>query len=382
MEKKRRPRTDVKALICAVLDILQERTDEDHPLSAKEIRDILARSYELEPDRDTLTEVLGALRQRYPGPGRVRSRGTEKAGGATYTHGHYLERDFSAQEVEMLLNDVMFSRMRPPRQAAELVKKLKGLVSARQRKALAYADFLPFSLYTASALVQKNIALVQQVISDNLHSRRKERVIGFSFNGYGTDHRLHKVPNGTYRDFLPLKILEAYGSYYVMGLMDGRSEPWNFRLDLMTDLVSRERDRTRDDARERTIRMAGSATALSDYLTQHLYMAYEGKGEGVETVYLQVEKVFRESARGERIYYKPLSSMTILHDAFGRNYQVLFENERYADVRVEGVLWGIATFVRQHMDRVRVTGPGPAKEKVEAMLKADYAAYFQRPYGA
>lgn len=368
MGETRKPRTDVKVLMCAVLDILREKTDEKHPLTIKEILDILKQNYELDPDRDTVASLLGALRQNYPGPDKVMCREAEKESGSLYTYSYYLERSFTAEEVEMLLNDVMFSRMRTGEQAKTLIKKIRGLAGPNHRKELAYADFLPFPLYTANALTQENIALLQRVISGNLHNKSKETVVSFQFNGYGSDHKLHKAPGGTYQNLLPLKILEAYGSYYLMGLQDGKSTPWNLQLDLITKLTARERDKVPDAAREQVARMAASQNALSAYLTRHLYMAYERKNETVKAFYLRVEK----------IPYKPEASLTILHNAFGRNYQVICENDRYADIRVEGVLWGITSFVRQNMDRVRVTGPEDLKAAVEDSLRKDFEIYFQK----
>ena len=278
----------------------------------------------------------------------------------------------------MLINDAMFSRMRTQGQAKSLIRKLKELAGPYHKKDLAYADFLPFSLYTANALVQRNVALLQRVIAWNLHKKDKEKVISFRFNGYGSDHKIHEVPGGTYQNFLPLKIFEAYGNYYVMGLLDEKDRPWNFRLDLMTWVDSKEREKVRDEVREQVAKTASSADAMTKYLTQHLYMAYERKDEKVETVELQVEKIFYEDEWGEKVYYKPLSSMTLLHDAFGENYEVLFENDRYVDIRVKGVLWGITSFVRQYIDRVRVTGPEDVKARVEESLRKDFEGYFAR----
>lgn len=370
-EENRKPRTNVKALLFAILDILRDRTDRDHSLSAKEIRDILVDNYDFDPDRDTVSSVLNALLEGCHGFEKVcrRNYPREKDDPRRYYPGrYYMERSFSAEEVEMLINDAMFSRMRTAGQAKLLIRKLKDLAGPYHKKDLSYADFLPFSLYTTNMLVQRNVALIQWVIAWNLHKKTKEKVISFCFNGYGSDHKIHEVPGGTYQDFLPLKIFEAYGSYYVMGLLDGKRTPWNFRLDLMTRVDSRERDRVKDADREQVTKMATGADSLAEYLTQHLYMAYERKGEKVETVYLQVEK----------IPYKPQASMTILHDAFGQNYQVMFENDRYVDVRVKGVLWGITSFVRQNMDRVRVTGPENVKTRVEDALRRDFEAYFSK----
>lgn len=380
-EKPRKPRTDVKVLMNAAREILRGRTDKDHPLTVTAVMEILKEYYDMEPDRDTVAGVLSALPGDRNGLERVRRkeypRGEDDPR-REYPGRYYMERDFSAEEVEMLINDAMFSRMRTQGQAKSLIRKLKELAGPYHKKELAYADFLPFSLYTANALVQRNVALLQRVIAWNLHKKDKEKVISFRFNGYGSDHKIHEVPGGTYQNFLPLKIFEAYGSYYVMGLLDEKDRPWNFRLDLMTWVDSKEREKVRDEVREQVAKTASSADAMTKYLTQHLYMAYERKDEKVETVELQVEKIFYEDEWGEKVYYKPLSSMTLLHDAFGENYEVLFENDRYVDIRVKGVLWGITSFVRQYIDRVRVTGPEDVKARVEESLRKDFEGYFAR----
>lgn len=380
-EKTRRPRTDVKALMNAAREILRERTDKANPLTVTAVLKILKERYELDPDRDTVAGVLNALLEDRGGLERVCRKEyprEEDDPRREYPGRYYMERGFSDEEVEMLVNDVMFSRMRTQGQAKSLIRKLKELAGPYHKKELAYADFLPFSLYTANTLVQRNLAVIQRAIAWNLHKKDKERVISFRFNGYGSDHKIHEVPGGTYQNFLPLKIFEAYGSYYVTGLLDGDSRRWNFRLDLMTWVDKQERDKVRDEDRETVIETTGSANALAEYLTQHLYMAYERKGEKVETVYLQVEKIFYRNEWGEKVYYKPEASMTILHDTFGENYELLFENDRYMDIRVKGVLWGITSFVRQYIDRVRVTGPEDVKAKVEASLRKSFGEYFSR----
>lgn len=387
-EKTRKPRTDVKVLMNVTREILRERTDKDNPLTVTAVLKILKEQYELEPDRDTVAGVLNALLEDRGGLERVCRKEyprEEDDPRREYPGRYYMERGFSAEEVEMLINDAMFSRMRTQGQAKSLIRKLKELAGPYHKKELAYADFLPFSLYTANTLVQRNLAVIQRVIAWNLHKKTREKVISFRFNGYGSDHEIHEVPGGEYQNFVPLKIFEAYGHYYVMGLLDKRKEtdeedrPWNFRLDLMTRVDdSRERDKVTNEAREEIARMASGANALAEYLTQHLYMAYERKGEKVETVYLQVEKIFSENEWGEKVYYKPLASMTILRDTFGENYEVLFENDRYVDIRVQGVLWGITSFVRQYIDRVRVTGPEDVKAKVEASLRKSFEEYFSQ----
>lgn len=363
-------RNNAKKLTCDILDILWKRTDKKHPISVLKLTSTLADRCETPPDRGTVASILDTLHTYFCGPGKVKCQESEKKNGDPYLHGYYLEREFTAEEVEMLINDVMFSRMRTKEQAKALIEKLKGLVSPYERKNLEYSRDLPCSLYTTSTLVQKNITFVQRVISDNLHRDEKETVISFRFNGYGSDHQIHEVPGetGKYQNMLPLKILENNGSYYIAGLLDGKNKMSNFRLDLITRLDKTERPRVRDTERERAIQRVNGTDSRAAYLTGHLYMGYERKNEEPSPIYLRVEKISN----------KPDASLTILHDAFGRNYHVISENDQYVDVRVDGIMWSITSFVRQYMGRVCVLGPDPMKKEVEDALRKDFEQYFQK----
>ena len=362
-------RNDAKKLTCDVLDILWKRTDQDHPISIRELTEALAGRCDTPPDRGTVASILKKLHDHYGGPGRVRCRETEKRDEHTYPYRWYLERELTGEDAAMLISDVVFSRMRTEQQAKALIEKLRGLVSPYESRALEHAQDLPCALYTASPLVQHNLVLVQRAISGNLHRTGRETVVSFRFNGYGSDGRLHELPNGHYQNVLPLRILENDGRFYLICLLDKKSSPSHFRLDLITRLSAAERPKPADPRRERVIRRMNGPDARAAYLAKHLYMGYEREGESPGPVCLRVKK----------IPGKPDASLTILHDAFGRSYRLDFENDRYADVWVEGIPWSITAFVQQHLGRVRVLGPEQMKLEVEKALQENYKEYFRIP---
>lgn len=356
--------------VCDILDILWEKTDKEHPISGLKLTNALEQRTGANVDRATVEEMLHTLSDRYTGPGEVKCKEAERKNGSKYYSGYHLKRDFTAAEVEMLINDVMFSRMRTREQAETLIEKLKTLVSPYERKELAHSGDLPHALYTANTLVQRNLAFVQRVISGNLHNVEKEGVLSFRFNGYGSDHKLHEVPGkkGRYQNVLPLGLLESGGNYYLVCLPDGADKAFNLRLDLITRLEAAQRDKPRDRRRERIIQKATERDFRAGYLTKHLYMGYEREGDAPHSVYLRVEKYDD----------RPDASLTFLHDSFGSNYEVLFENGQYADVRVFGLTWSITAFVRQYIGRVCVTGPEPVKKEVEDTLRREFEGYFQK----
>lgn len=67
-----------------------------------------------------------------------------------------------------------------------------------------------------------------------------------------------------------------------MGLRDGKKQPWNFRLDLITKLTSHERDKVKDDARERhiTIYQMERTYGSYDFVYDTLEDVRRGEGQG------------------------------------------------------------------------------------------------------
>lgn len=364
MDKKRRERTDIKRLLCAILEILQTETDAEHTLSIREIRVRLSRNYDLTPDRGTVSKALESLMTYYQGYGTIMREGSPS--NEDYTTGYWLERPFSDWEMEMLINDIMFSQMRTAEQVREMVDKLKELASPTLQKNLAYAELPPQHLNSANPNVMNNLAFFQRVIAENYRGGEMGRACNFTFNGYGTDKKLHETAR--YENFFPVKIVFAYEHYYLVALPAKGGRPWTFRLDLITAPEKSGTLSRKGENWETVEEMLHHADSLSKYLTEHLDMAYEKEGERVTPIWLTIEK----------IPYKSDAGMTLVHDTFGSAYTVCGEDENTVTIRVESLPWGVANYVRRYMPRVRIhenTAPD-VKEKIEELLWKDFECYF------
>lgn len=364
MDKKRRERTDIKRLLCAILELLQNETDAEHTLSISEIGVRLSRDHDLTPDRGTVSKALESLMDHYHGYGTIRRTGSPQR--EDYTMGYCMERPFSDDEIEMLINDAMFSQMRTAEQVGEMVDKLKRLASPTLQKNLAYAELPPQHLNSANPNVMKNLAFFQRIIAENYRGGEMGRTCDFTFNGYGTDKKLHETAR--YENFFPLKIVFAYEHSYLIALPAKGGRPWTFRLDLITAPEKSEALSRKGEGWETVEEMLHHTDSLSRYLTEHLDMAYEKEGERVVPIWLTIQK----------IPYKPDAGMTIVHDTFGSAYTVCGEDEDTVTIRVESLPWGVANFVRRYMPRVRVhknTAP-EVKAKIEELLWKDFECYF------
>lgn len=119
-----------KRWIIYLYRILQKYTDENHPLTQKEISDILYQDYGIRPDRKAISrnleELLAAgVPLAYHEKQRLRQDGTDEILRTDW----YIEHEFTNSELRLLIDGVMFSKHIPSAQRKELIQKLEGLAS-------------------------------------------------------------------------------------------------------------------------------------------------------------------------------------------------------------------------------------------------------------
>lgn len=307
-------RVNARLTTLKVLEILEDQTSRERPISITGIKRSLHDRYALNPSRDTIKAILTDLVSEFPGPGRVICQESARLDFRTgentqYTFGYYYQAA-NADEAQDIREQI------------------------------------------------------ERIIQRDKHSA-SETVLTFHFCGYGSDGRLHETgwnPSGV----LPLRIMDAYGHPYLICLMDGSSTPFHLRLDLITDLCIQRRKKEKDAKRQFVENQVN--IPQEEYLASHLYMFYERDGDAPRWIRLRVEKL-----RG-----KPTASLTFLHDAFGENWRPVAETETDSglDVEVRCLPSAMVQFVRQYMDRVRIVGPEEVKRWAEDELRKDFEQYF------
>jgi len=102
-------------LIFRIYQILNEYSDIDHPLTQKEIIDLLNRDYGMSCERQAVSRNFSYLRE---------------CGVDIYSDrkGSYLEtREFEPSELRLLIDSVLGSRHINPKHSKDLIKKLVGM---------------------------------------------------------------------------------------------------------------------------------------------------------------------------------------------------------------------------------------------------------------
>lgn len=122
-----------KMLILNILEILRKYTDEDHRLSQKEIVDILRTEYTMIVDRKAIKRnIMNLIDFGYDieYSESVRMVPNAKTGELEESYilsDFYLVRDFTAGELRLLIDSLLFSKHIPYSQCKELIEKLEGL---------------------------------------------------------------------------------------------------------------------------------------------------------------------------------------------------------------------------------------------------------------
>ena len=173
-------RVNARLTLFAILKILQEQTDAEHPISITEIvKQLNAMEDEgISAGRDAVGDMLRDLEYYYPGPGKICCQQTERRDGSRYAYAYYYQMPFSGEEVELLLNEVMFSQSRSYDQVGVLMPKLLSLTSMPYGKEnLKYLHPLSPDYYAPNGEMERNISLIYQAIRENQYNSRTETTL-------------------------------------------------------------------------------------------------------------------------------------------------------------------------------------------------------------
>ena len=238
---------DKKALNMLILEILEQYTDSDHPLTQMEIVDLLEKNYGVPCTRQTVKNNLMLLKNMgYD----ISMRG-----------GIFLKsRLFDNAELRMLIDSVLFSRTLSGEEAERLIKKLKALGNKYFHAKVKHVCHLPKLIHSDN----KQVLLNLDVLSDAIEQGRKVR---FTYNSYGKDFKLHPRRKEPYI-VNPYQMVENQGRYYLLCSYDTSNRLSHYRLDYMTKLEMLDEKVKPMDQMEDFVQ----GYSLPKHMAEHIYM--------------------------------------------------------------------------------------------------------------
>ena len=204
-----------KMTLLYMLDILYQRTDEEHPLNAAEMIQIL-HGLGCEADRRTIYSNIEVLREF--GVDVIKAEGTR---------GYYVgSREFELSELKLLVDAVQSSKFITEKKSKQLIGKLMNLTSRQKAKELDRAVYISNRLKTGNEKIYYNI--------DALHeAMNHDHQIQFQYGEWNTDKVLVAKKDGRKYIVSPWELVWDNENYYLIGYDENDGKIKHFRVDKM-----------------------------------------------------------------------------------------------------------------------------------------------------
>ena len=208
-----------KANVICMLKVLEEYSDEDHILSAKDISVKLESLYGLPLDRRTIYSIIETLLELGYDISTYEENGK----------GYFLRvRDFDSADIRLLIDAVNSFEYISKKQTDELNEKLRKKLSIHERKHFGTSNLVRMDKKSLNSQVFLNIEILDQAIS----LRKK---VSFTYLDYDYDKTLKPRREKPYIANPYFMIVESE-HYYLVMILQGKQEPSFYRIDMMQNI--------------------------------------------------------------------------------------------------------------------------------------------------
>jgi predicted DNA-binding transcriptional regulator YafY len=211
---------DAKLRPIYLMQILKERTDEDHYLSTAQLCKILLDEYGMETHRTTIKSDIEMLQRAGIGIQATRS---------TQNLYNFIEREFDNAELKLLIDAVESSKFITKAKSDQLVSKiiaLAGVNKAREMKRNLAVD----GRYKAE---NEHIYYIVDAINDAINQKKKIRFQKVEYN-VKKERVLHH--GGEKYTFSPYSLVWDGDFYYVVGYSDKYQNIGSHRVDRIAEM--------------------------------------------------------------------------------------------------------------------------------------------------
>lgn len=276
--------------------------------------------------------------------------------------GLYYNHTFSYEEINSLIEGVLFSKTLDSKTANEIIEKIENNLTTKfYKKGPKHICKVKEPILADREVLRKNLRTIQQAIDDGVR-------ISFRFNGYNRDK--HLVPNHKEKDIVsPYYIVASGGRYYLLAckklIRDGKPvrnmSIW--RIDLMTDIDIPNRNEKLNIKGIGAIKK-WDVTNLpqewnDEFQLSHLNMSFDRPVKVILRIKSQKEKDNP---------LKPIrADYTFMYDWFGNTFKYIKTEDipPYDDiVEVDCSPYAMVNWALQYSDRVEVLEPESVRSKV------------------
>lgn len=281
--------------------------------------------------------------------------------------GLYYNHTFSYEEIDCLIESILFSKTLDTQTASRLIHKIKNHMTTRfYHSATENICRIYEPVVMDKEILRKNLLLLQKAIKAHVQ-------VSFRFNGYTHKKTLKPVRN-TKDTVSPYYITANGGRYYLLACREIPSEKkpvrnmsvW--RIDLMTELEIPGRNEKLGISGIPALKKQEVENLpprwSEDFQFSHLNMSFDKP----IPIKLKIKSPKDDSPKHERL--RP--DYTFMHDSFGDHFRYICHEAvpPYDDI-VEVVCspYAMVNWALQYSDRVEVIAPESVREAVKAKIK-------------
>ena len=217
-----------------LLEILMERTDEDHPLNGTALVKILESDYQIHVDRTT---VYSQIR-------RISDAGVDIVCRDGRSGGYYVgSRQFELAELKLLVDAVQSSKFITQKKSAQLIRKLESLCSREEAKQLGSQVTIFNRPKTPNETIYYNVDMIHSAIFQN-HQITYQYVEWTMYKETVPRH------GGAYYNVSPLHLIWDDENYYLIAFDEVSKQIRHYRVDKMRDMTIQEDKRSSEALEE------------------------------------------------------------------------------------------------------------------------------------
>ena len=209
-----------------LLEILRRETDEEHPLSLKQIIDLLAQKG-VSAERKSLYDDIEQL--RLMGEDIITVRDT--------TVRYYIgERTLDMAQLRLLVDAVQSSKFITRKKSEELIRRLESLTSRHLAGQLQREVVVSGRIKTMNESIYYNVDRLQSAIAEG-------RQVTFQYFDWGMDKKQHLRHDGALYTVSPWAMVWDDENYYLVAYNGGTKTLRHYRVDRMLRISVTEKSR-------------------------------------------------------------------------------------------------------------------------------------------
>ena len=216
-----------KLKLLYLMQMLLERSDENHPLTVQDMIDELSQ-HDISAERKSIYADLEAL--QLFGLDIVQSKGKST--------GYYIaSRDFELPELKLLVDSVQSSKFITHRKTLSLIKKIEGLASVYDAQLLQRQVYVRNRVKSMNESVYYNVDEISGAIS-------RDRIIRFNYFEFDVNKQRRYRHDGKVYEISPFALMWDDENYYMLGYDPEAEKLKHYRVDKMTNIESAETERS------------------------------------------------------------------------------------------------------------------------------------------